>query len=290
MNTVAIHMSQPRPGLGSFGKLSHDTTSKLFFDLTAIKEMFKYSIENTFLVFGGTIFRQTTGIPMGANHCVYVANLYLLQYERIFFKTVTAAVHDPDPGRSTLAKQVLATFRFLGRYIDDELCLTYNPSLFLRFLSQTHVELDIKGIYPPHLGFKVTSCEPKTTLNFLNLRICIIPHSLGPKVVTGIYRKDHNFFKGKVSLIRMPFYHSNIPNRYKFNVLHSQVVEYTRLCNTPHTAAKAIADLMRFFACHGYPMRPMWQRLRRSLTRIPVLYGNTPSTMLILTCHYYSSS
>ncbi len=227
---------------------------------------------------------------MGANHCVYVANMYLLQYERLFFQNVVAAFQDPNPDKVSLARHLLAAFRFLGRFIDDELCLTHNPSLYLRFLTQSHMEHGIHGIYPPHLGFKVTSCENKSVCNFLNLRISIVPHCLGHKVVTGIFKKGLHFFKGKVSLIRMPFFFSVIPNRYKFNVLHSQVVEYVRLCNAPHTAAKAIAELMQFFDRHGYPMRPMWARLHRSLCKLPFLYGTTPRSMYTLACRYYSTS
>ena len=265
----------------------HETTTKLFFDLTAVMEMFLYSIRNTFSNFGGTVFQQTVGIPMGANHCVYVANLYLLQYERIFFRQIVTAIHDRNPDKRHLAAQLLATFRFVGRFIDDEICLTHNPSLFTQFLTQAHVEHGLSGIYPVHLGFKVTSCPSKDICNFLNLRISIVPHSLGHKVITGIYRKDEVYFRGKVNLIRMPFYHSNIPSRYKLNVLHSQVVEYTRLCNTAQTAAKAIAELMHLFARHGYPMRPLWRRLSRSLHRVPFLYGNAPGSIYRLACKYY---
>ncbi len=95
----------------------------------------------------------------GANHCVHVANLYLPQYERMFFNTVTAGVHTLTPTDSNSLSVML---RFMGRFIDDELCLTHNPSLFLRFLPQTHAQLDITGIYP-HLSFKVTSGKPNST-------------------------------------------------------------------------------------------------------------------------------
>jgi hypothetical protein len=287
-NRVAMHMTQPQPGMGFMGVLREDAITTLLFDSLCIKTMFAFSVQNTFLFFAGQIFKQVVGIPMGANHCVYVANFYLLQYERLFFQNILEAVQDPEPVRSTLAKTLLATFRYMGRFIDDELCLTHNPSLFLRFLPQQHEEHGIHGIYPPHLGFKVTSCEPKTMCNFLNLRISITPHALGHKAITGIFRKDKIFFKGKVSLIRMPFFHSIIPDRYKFNVLHSQVVEYTRHCNTPRTAAKAIAELMHYFAGHGYHMRPMWGRLSRSLRRLPVLYGTTPRALLTLTGKYFA--
>jgi hypothetical protein len=101
------------------------------------------------LVFGGAVFRQTIGIPMGANHCVYVANLYLLQYERLFFSSLVSAIRGDNPQRSLLATHLLYTYRFLGRFIDDEACLTHNPSLFLRFLTQSHEEQGINGIYPP---------------------------------------------------------------------------------------------------------------------------------------------
>jgi hypothetical protein len=285
---VGMHMATPPGGEGLFGKLLGTGATKLLFNLQALKALFKFSIDNTFLVFGGAVFRQTIGIPMGANHCVYVANLYLLQYERVFFTSLVSAIRDDNPQTSLLASHLLYTYRFLGRFIDDEACLTHNPSLFLRFLTQSHEENGISGIYPPHLGFKVTSSASKETCNFLNLHICIVPHALGHRVITGIYRKDADFFQGKVHLIKMPLFHSNIPDRYKFNVLHSQVMEYTRLCNTHETAAKAIAELMQFFTNHAYPMRPMWRRLYRSLQKVPTLYGNSARALFTLTCRHYT--
>lgn len=38
INSVATHLSGPRPGLGSFGTVYHNNVRKLLFDLVAVKE------------------------------------------------------------------------------------------------------------------------------------------------------------------------------------------------------------------------------------------------------------
>lgn len=111
INTVSVHMAKPTMSVGLLGQFYQGTVSKLLFDLPAVKDMFKHSIQNTFRNFGETILKQTIGNPMGANHCVYLANFDSLQYERMFFKTVIAAVCGPVSERSQSAAHLLATFK-----------------------------------------------------------------------------------------------------------------------------------------------------------------------------------
>jgi hypothetical protein len=114
---------------------------------------------------------------MGANHCVYVANLYLFQYEHTFFKQlIQMRSNSQDTAKHLLASQLLHAFHYIGRYVDDEVNLTNNPDLFLRFLTMEHREHDMCGIDAAHLEFKVTSSQSKRTNDFLNLHLHKVPH------------------------------------------------------------------------------------------------------------------
>jgi hypothetical protein len=272
-NIVSMHLKQYTGGSGQFGIIQRK--GEMLFDIQAIKELFSYSVRNTYLRFGDKVFEQIIGIPMGANHCVYVANLYLFQYEHDFFKQLIQVRRNTSPGTpgQLLASQLLHAYHYIGRFVDDKINMTDSPELFLNFLNKEHQEHGILGIYPAHLGFKVTSSPSKTSNDFLNLHLHIVPHYLGPKVLTGIFRKDSTFFKGNVHPTRMPSFHSVLPAIYKFNVLHSQVVTYARLCNNHQTFTLAVSELMEHFHVQAYPMRTMWKKLGKSLRRIPKLYG-----------------
>ena len=63
--------------------------------------------------FGGRIFQQTIGIPMGTNCAPLLADLFLYSYEAEFVQSLLQA------GKKHLAQQ----FNFTYRYIDDVLSL-----------------------------------------------------------------------------------------------------------------------------------------------------------------------
>lgn len=275
---VAGHMRQMAGSTGEYGYLA--PCNSLLFDLQGIKDLFRYSIQNTYLQFGGRVFKQIIGIPMGANHCVYVANLYLYQYEVTFFKQLVQIYVRQEIGPAfILALRLLHAFRYVGRYVDDEVNITYSPELFKKFLSNTYIEHGIRGIYPPHLGFTTTTHETNKINDFLNLRLQVIASSTECKVLTGIFRKDHAFLRGSVHPNRMPNFHSLIPDMYKFNVIHSQVVTYNRLCNNHSTFIQAVVVLLGQLQRQEYPMPKVWTKLSTSLQKLPKLYGCTSITM-----------
>ena len=51
---------------------------------TDIINMLEFLIDNIFVVFGGRVFQQTVGIPMGTNCAPLLANLFLYSYEADF--------------------------------------------------------------------------------------------------------------------------------------------------------------------------------------------------------------
>jgi hypothetical protein len=48
-------------------------------------------LDNTYVLWGGNIFRQVQGIPMGTNPAVFIASLYLFMYELRFMSRLAAA-------------------------------------------------------------------------------------------------------------------------------------------------------------------------------------------------------
>ena len=98
-------------------------------------KMLKYLIDNIFVEFGGQIFQQIIGIPMGTSCAPLLADLFLYSYEEEFAQSLLEA------GKKHLAQQ----FNFTYRYIDDVLSL--KNTKFAEYL---------EFIYPRELEIKET--------------------------------------------------------------------------------------------------------------------------------------
>ena len=87
-----------------------------------------------FVEFGGRIFQQTSGIPMGTNCAPLLADLFLYSYEAEFVQNLLHA-----------GKEHLAQLNFTCRYIDDVLSLKNTKiAVYLEFIYPR--ELEIKEI------------------------------------------------------------------------------------------------------------------------------------------------
>ena len=96
----------------------HSDAPQKYSDADVIK-MLEYLINNIFVEFGGRIFQQTIGIPMGTNCAPLLADLFLYSYEAEFVQSLLTA------GKKHLAQQ----FNFTYKYIDDVLSLKKTQSL-----------------------------------------------------------------------------------------------------------------------------------------------------------------
>ena len=74
-----------------------------------ICKMIEFLIDNIFVQFGGRLFRQMIGIPMGTNCASSLADLFLYSYENEFLDNMIRS------GQRRLAR----LFNLCCRYIDD---------------------------------------------------------------------------------------------------------------------------------------------------------------------------
>ena len=100
--------------------------------------MLEFLIDNICDSFGGTLFPQVVGIPMGTNCAPLLADLFLYSYESEFLQKLVKdkKIHEAR------------AFNFTYRYIDD--VLSINNSRFAEFLPL---------IYPPELEVKETQIQ-----------------------------------------------------------------------------------------------------------------------------------
>ena len=151
--------------------------------------MLEFLVDNIFVVFGGKVFQQIVGIPMGTNCAPLLANIFLYSYEAEFIQSLLST------GRKKIASQ------FTYRYIDD--VLSMNNSDFENYLGQ---------MYPAELEIKDTT-ESNTSASYLDLFLSIESDS---QLRTSLYDKrgDFNFH-----ITDFPFLSSNFPSSPAYGVL-----------------------------------------------------------------------
>ena len=95
--------------------------------------MLEFLIDNKFVIFGGRVFQQTVGIPMGTNCAPLLADLFLYSYEVDFMQGLLKKNE----------KKLARSFNIKFHYIDDGLSL--NNSGFGDFVDRIYpIELEIK--------------------------------------------------------------------------------------------------------------------------------------------------
>ena len=101
--------------------VKHHSDSTKQFSVTDIFNMLEFLIDNIFVMFGGRIFQQKVGKPMGTNCAPFLADLSLYSYEADFIQGLHFTFH----------------------YIDDVLSL--NNSRFGDFVDHIYpIELEVK--------------------------------------------------------------------------------------------------------------------------------------------------
>ena len=168
--------------------------------------MLDFLIDNIFVTFGGRVFQQTVGIPMGTNCAPLLADLFLYYYEADFMQEL---LRKKD-------KKLAISFNSTFRYIDDVLSL--NNSKFGDY---------VERIYPIELEIKDTTDTVKSA-SYLDLHLEIDNEG---RLKTKLYDKRDDF---SFPIVNFPFLSSNIPAAPAYGVYISQLIRYSRACISYH--------------------------------------------------------
>ena len=168
-----------------------------------IVNMLDFLIDNIYVEFGGQIFQQVVGIPMGTNCAPLLADLFLYSYEAEFIENL----------KKSSKKNLARSFNFTFRYIDDVLSLN-NPKF------SDYVDF----IYPEDLEIKDTTDSP-THASYLDI---LLSYDQNQHLTTKIYDKRDDF---DFSIVNFPFLSSNIPESPAYGVYISQLIRYSRACS-----------------------------------------------------------
>ena len=182
------------------GYFTHDINGggDNMFTADSICEMIEFLIDNIFVQFGGRLFRQVIGIPMGTNCAPLLADLFLYSYENEFLDNMIRSGH----------RRLARSFNLCYRYIDD--LIVFNNKKFLDYL---------KEIYPSQLTVEKAN-KSDHLADYLDLTFII---DSGGKLSTRLYDKRDDF---DFHIVNFPFLSSNIPSGPSYGVYISQLIRY----------------------------------------------------------------
>ena len=182
------------------GYFTHDINGggDNMFTADSICEMIEFLIDNIFVQFGGRLFRQVIGIPMGTNCAPLLADLFLYSYENEFLDNMIRSGH----------RRLARSFNLCYRYTDD--LIVFNNKKFLDYL---------KEIYPSQLTVEKAN-KSDHLADYLDLTFII---DSGGKLSTRLYDKRDDF---DFHIVNFPFLSSNIPSGPSYGVYISQLIRY----------------------------------------------------------------
>ena len=170
-----------------------------------ICNMIEFLVDNIHVRFGGHLFRQTVGIPMGTNCAPLLADLFLYSYENEFLGKLI---------KEGKTKKLARKFNFSYRYIDD--LISFNNKRFNEFISD---------IYPKELIISETT-ESTSVASYLDQ---LFTKDENNNITTKLYDKRDAF---GFHIVNFPFMSSNIPSASAYGVYVSQLIRYVSCCSS----------------------------------------------------------
>ena len=161
-----------------------------------------FLLDNIYVRYGDTIYRQVIGIPMGTNCAPLVADLFLYCYERDFMLSLK-----PDT-----QADVIDAFNNSSRYLDDIFNID-NPFFDTMF----------SLIYPKELRLNKTN-ESNISAPFLDLDLSITNGLISSKIYDK--RDDFNF-----KIVNYPHLDGDVPRATSYGVYVSQLIRFARACS-----------------------------------------------------------
>ena len=189
-----------------------------------LMEMIRFVVSNTYFQFGGRVYKQVIGIPMGTDCAPWIANLTLFAYEFVF---LTNRLKAND-------FQVCRKLRFSFRYIDD-ISVVNDDGEF---------ERQYRQIYPSTLTLKKVNSTDNAA-DVLDVSVVI----KDGKFVCNLYDKRESFpFKCNV----FPNISSNISDKCKYNIFYSQLFRFCTIITDISDVIKTTNKLLHTLVAKGY--------------------------------------
>ena len=168
-----------------------------------ICKMTEFIVDNIYVRFGGQLFQQMVGIPIGTNCAPLLADLFLYSYKNELLDKLV------KEGKRKLARK----FNLSYCYIDD--LISFNNKRFKEFISD---------IYPKELTIS-ESTESTSIASYLDL---LFIRDKSNNIMTKLFEKRDAF---GFHIVNFPFMSSNIPSAPAYGVYASQLIRYACCCS-----------------------------------------------------------
>ncbi len=251
---------------------SNDKRDKKFtlLSLSSLIDRIKFLLDSTYIFFGGEVFKQDIGLPMGLVPAGLLASLTCFTYEIAYAERVLDRLSRTPPSAPDY-EEVRARAYFiilLQRYIDDEIHYLINKDVFdsktALYDERTapgHAQDGgpLDGMYPttsvgPKGEVVQMPCElecvhePSREINFLDWSVAIIGDG---RIITDVFDKRTGMEIYK-NVRKFPHRASVMSNKIRYNVVTSQLIRYARRCTRYRDFLRNSAKLVAAMWAHGY--------------------------------------
>ena len=162
-----------------------------------------FLLDNIYVRYGDSLYRQVIGIPMGTNCAPLIADLFLFCYEQDFMRNL----------KTDTQRDLINAFNSTSRYLDDVLNID-NP----------YFEAMIPSIYPRELQLNKAN-NSDTKASFLDLDLTISDGVISTK----IYDKRDDF---DFPIVNYPYLDGDVPRSTSYGVYISQLIRFARACTS----------------------------------------------------------
>ena len=160
-------------------------------------EALTFLLNNIYIRFGSTLYRQIVCIPMGTNCTPLVADLFLFCYEKDFILSLS---EDTQSG-------VIEAFNSTSRYLGDLLNIDNN-----------FFDSRVNRIYPSELQLNKANIS-YADASFLDLHLSVSDGF----VMTKNYDKQDDF---DFDIVDFPFLDDNVPRSASCGIYSSQLIRF----------------------------------------------------------------
>ena len=209
--------------------------------------MIEFLVDNIYVRFGGQLFRQMVGIPMGTNCAPLLADLFLYSHEN---ESLDKLIKE---GKRKLARK----FNLSYRYIDD--LISFNNKRFKEFISD---------IYPKELTISETT-ESTSDFSCSYLDLLFIRDNSN-NITTMLHDKRDTLGFQIVNFLLMS---SNIPSAPAYGVYASQLIRYARCCSNYSDFLSRHRALVTRLLSQGYKVNRLSNTFKKFYGRHTALVG-----------------
>ena len=204
-----------------------------------ICKMIEFLVDKIYVRFGGQLFRQMVGIPMGTNCAPLLADVFLYSYKNEFLDKLI------KEGKRKLARK----FNLSYRYIDD--LISFNNTRFKEFISD---------IYPKELTISETT-ESTSIASYLDL---LFIRDKNNNITTKLYHKHDAF---GFHIVNFPFMSSNIPSAPAYGVYAFQLIRYACCCSNYSDFLLCHRALVTRLLSQGYKVNHLSNTFKKFYSR-----------------------